>query len=147
MQELIETTEHKLLAIWAIDCLERFMPYLESRYPNEERPRNAINVLKKWIADEISMWEARKYCYPVLDFGREIEQTDKAGCQIARACSHTLATCHVPRHCEGVTIYTLSAMQYQNQDKENIVELMKEEREWQINHLLELNKNKTKQNK
>ena len=138
MKELIATTEHKTLAIWAIDCLERFMPYLENNYPNEERPRTAINILKDWIEDKISMWEARKYCWKVLAFGREIELDDKVGCQLARACSHTLATCHVPRHCEGVTMYTLSAMQYQNQDKENVLELMEEEKEWQINHLLEL---------
>lgn len=84
------------------------------------------------------MAEARKYCYPVLAFAREIETSDKAGCQIARACSHCLATCHVARHCEGVTIYTLSFIQYQNQEKENVVRLMEEEREWQINHLVEL---------
>ena len=142
MKELIETIEHKTLALWSIDCLERFMPYLESKYPNEERPRTAINILKQWLNDEITMWEARKYCWKVLAFGREIEESDKVGCQIARACSHTLATCHVPRHCEGVTIYTLSSIQYQNQDNENVFELMENEREWQINHLLELKKEK-----
>jgi len=144
MKELIETTEHKVLAIWAIDCLERFMPYLENNYPNENRPRTAINILKKWLNDEISMWEARKYCFSVLAFGREIEESDKIGCQIARACSHTLATCHVPTHCEIVTLYTLSSMQYQNQDKKNVFELMESEREWQINHLIELRNRKAK---
>jgi len=142
MIELIETIDHKILATWSIDCLERFMPYLESKYPNEERPRKAINILKDWIDDEITMWEARKYCYPVLAFAREIEETDKVGCQIARACNHALATCHVPTHCEGVTIYTLSAIQYQNINQDNVMKLMEEEREWQINHLLKLRQQK-----
>lgn len=88
--------------------------------------------------------EARKYCFKVLAFAKEIEETDKVCCQIARACSHTLATCHVPRHCEGVTIYTLFAIQYQNKDNENIIQLMENEREWQINHLIKL-KNKLKE--
>lgn len=143
MAELIETTAPKTLAVWAIDCLERFMPYLESKYPDEQRPRMAINILQTWLNDDITMWEARKYCWEVLAFAREIEGNDKVGCQIARACSHTLATCHVPRHCENVTIYTLSALQYQNKDQENVLALLENEREWQINHLLELNK-KTK---
>lgn len=138
IKELIEIMEQKTLAIWAIDCLERFMPYLELNYPNEERPRTAINILKSWINDEITMWEARKYCWKVLAFGREIEESDKVGCQIVRACSHTLATCHVPSHYQGVMIYTLSAIQYQNMDRENVKELMEKEKEWQINHLLEL---------
>ena len=47
MPELIKATNRKTLALWAIDCLERFMPYLEKKYPNEERPRTAINILKK----------------------------------------------------------------------------------------------------
>lgn len=113
------------------------MPYLELKYPNGESARAAVNILKKWINNEMSMWEARKYCWKVLVFGREIEENDKIGCQIVRACSHTLATCHVPRHCEGVTIYTLSAMQYQNKEKENVIELMENERERQkIKHNL-----------
>jgi len=44
--ELIETTNHKTLAQWAIDCVERFIPYLDEKYPNEERPRKAIKILK-----------------------------------------------------------------------------------------------------
>ena len=85
MKELIENTDHKVLAIWAIDCLERFLPYLDEKYPSEERPRTAVRILKSWINDEITMWEARKYCWEVLAFAREIEETDKIGCQIVES--------------------------------------------------------------
>ena len=138
--EMINQTDQKTLAIWAIDCVERFMPLFENKYPEEVRPRTAINVLKKWINDEIKMWDARKFTYPALAAARELEKTDKAACQIARACSHALATCHVPTHSEGPAMYVISAIYHLNKDKENVDELMEEERNWQIKHLLNLKK-------
>lgn len=138
MVELIKTTEHKILAQWAIDCLERILPVFEEKYPDEVIPQTAIKILKQWMNDEIKMWEARKYCWTVLKLAREIEPKDKAACQIVRASSHCLATCHVPTHSEGVSIYVRSAIQYLNKDNENAIQLMEEEKEWQINHLIKL---------
>jgi hypothetical protein len=138
IMELIKTTDQKVLAQWAIDCLEKYLPILDERYPNETIPRNAVKILKQWMNDEITMWEARKYCWTVLKLARELEPKDKIACQLVRACSHCLATCHVKTHSEGVSIYVRSALQYLNQDKDNVLEIMEEERKWQINHLIEL---------
>lgn len=138
IQALIENTNHKLLAQWVIDCLNRVFYIFVERYPNETIPQTAIKILKDWMEDKISMWEARKYCWTVLKLARELEKKDKVSCQIVRATSHCLATCHVPTHAEGTAMYVISAIQYQNKDKENVTELMEQERKWQINHLLEL---------
>jgi hypothetical protein len=138
--ELMNVTDQKTLAIWAIDCVERVMPLLENKYPDEIRPRTAIDMLKKWINGEMKMWDARKFTYPSLAAARELEKTDKVACQIARACSHTLATCHVPTHSEGAAMYGVSAIYHLNKDKENVAELMEEERNWQIKHLVDLKK-------
>jgi hypothetical protein len=99
--ELIKITNHKVLAQWSIDCVERILPLFEEKYPTEKIPRTAIIILKSWINNEISMWEARKYCYDVLKLARDLEAVDKASCQIVRAVSHCLATCHVKTHSEG----------------------------------------------
>ncbi len=138
--ELIKKTDQKTLAVWALDCVEKYMYLIEDKYPNELRPKESLNILKKWLNDEISMWEARKYTWPTLAAARELECTDKAACMIARACSHTLATCHVPIHAEGAAIYVCAAIYYLNQDKENVMELMEKERKWQIKHLTDLSK-------
>src|SRR5260370_28296764 len=50
MLELVRKTDHKTLALWAIDCAERVMPYFEETYPQDHRPRHAIETLKTWIA-------------------------------------------------------------------------------------------------
>lgn len=46
IQNLISITDHKLLAQWAIDCLNRVLFIFEERYPNEDIPQTAINILK-----------------------------------------------------------------------------------------------------
>jgi len=139
--ELIKVTDQKILATWAIDCVERYMYLLEDKYPNENRPRNALNILHKWMNGELKMWDARKSTYPALAVARELEKTDKVACQIARACSHTLATCHVPTHSEGSAMYVVSALYHLNKDNENIDDILEKERDWQIKHLIELKKN------
>ncbi len=49
MLELVSKTDHKTLAIWTIDCAERVMPYFEEKYPQDHRPRQALETLKTWI--------------------------------------------------------------------------------------------------
>lgn len=138
IQDLISKTDHKILAQWAIDCLNRVFYIFEEKYPNENIPQTAVNILKDWMNDKIMMWEARKYCWTVLELARKIEKEDKVCCQIVRATSHCLATCHVPTHAEGTAMYVISAIKYSNENKENVIELMEEERKWQIKHLKEL---------
>lgn len=141
IQDLISKTNHKVLAQWAIDCLNRIFYIFEERYPNENIPQTAIKILSDWMKDKITMWEARKYCWTVLELARKIENEDKVCCQIVRATSHCLATCHVPTHAEGTAMYVISAIKYLNKDKENVIELMENERKWQIKHLIELGNN------
>ena len=138
IQDLISKTNHKVLAQWAIDCLNRIFYIYEDRYPNENIPQTAIKILKDWMNDKITMWEARKYCWTVLKLARKIENEDKVCCQIVRATSHCLATCHVPTHAEGTAMYVISAIKYLNKDNENVIELMEDERKWQIKHLIRL---------
>ena len=143
LQDLIANTEHKILAQWAIDCLNRVFYVFEDTYPNESIPQTAVNILKDWINDKITMWEARKYCWTVLELARKMEKENKACCQIVRAASHCLATCHVPTHSEKTAMYVISAIKYLNKDKEDVVEIMENERMWQIKRLTELRTHKT----
>jgi hypothetical protein len=46
---LVKNSDKKILAIWAIECTERVMPFFENEYPEDNRPRIAINTLKQWI--------------------------------------------------------------------------------------------------
>ncbi|MDD2217215.1 MAG: hypothetical protein PHX63_02135 [Eubacteriales bacterium] len=132
------SNEHKILALWAIDCLNRVLPLFEVKYPNETTLKTAIGTLQKWINDEIKMWDARKYTYTVLALAKTIEKEDKPYSQIVRSTAHCLATCHVPTHSEGTAMYVVSAIKLINKGKSDVISLMEDERKWQINHLKEL---------
>lgn len=130
------STEHKTLAKWGIDCLNRFLSIFEAKYPSESSIiHTAIETLQKWMNGEMKMWDARKYTYTVLALAREIEKNDKTFAQIVRATSHCLATRHVPTHFEGVAMYTVSFLKHFYKNKENVFAIMEEERKWQIEHL------------
>lgn len=141
IQNLISKTDQKILAQWAIDCLNRVFYIFEERYPDEHIPQTAIKILNDWMKDKVTMWDARKYCWTVLKLAREIEKEDKVSCQIVRATSHCLATCHVSTHAEGTAMYAISAIKYLNKEKSNVLEIMEQERKWQIEHLLRLRNN------
>jgi hypothetical protein len=47
--ELVRKTSHKTLAIRAFDCVGRVMPYFEKKYPEDRRPRKAIETIRLWI--------------------------------------------------------------------------------------------------
>lgn len=83
---------------------------------------------------------SKKICWPVLAKARKIEKIDKVSCQILRATSHTLATCHVKTHAEGSAMYVISALKYLYKylDQKDLIKLLEEERKWQKNNLVEL---------
>ncbi|MBZ0306036.1 MAG: hypothetical protein K8I82_08225, partial [Anaerolineae bacterium] len=46
---LLSETDHKTLGVWARDCAERVLPYFETQYPDDQRPRQALEALQRWI--------------------------------------------------------------------------------------------------
>src|SRR5688500_2485426 len=49
MLALVHATDQKTLAVWAIACAERVMPYFEQQFPDDQRPRHAIEALQRWL--------------------------------------------------------------------------------------------------
>lgn len=136
IQALIKQTDKKTLALWAIDCFNRQRGLVKEEYVEENKIiDHALATLNLWLEYKMTMWEARKYCWTVLKAAREIESKDKVACQMLRACSHTLATCHVATHAEGSAMYVLSAMQYAYKGNEDLITMLEDERAWQIKHL------------
>lgn len=60
MLEFVEETDKKILALWAIDCAKRVLPYFEEKYPKGNRPRVALETLKTWIKRVFKMAVIRK---------------------------------------------------------------------------------------
>ena len=137
--ELVSKTEHRILAIWAIDCVERVMPYFEQQYPKDHRPRTAINVLKRWLDTGIfKMADIRKAALDAHAAAREVGENTSAR-SAARAAGQAVATAHVPTHVIGAANYALQAI-HRATSSSDADETITTERKWQYQHLCELRK-------
>jgi len=134
---LMEKASHRTLAVWAIDCTERVMPYFEDQYPNDKRPRVAIDVLREWIATgTFSMSVIRYASLSSHAAAREVGQDDSSR-SAARAAGQAVATAHVRTHSLGAAIYALQAV-YRASIPINAKQVVATERDWQLDHLIDL---------
>ena len=135
--ELVEKTGHKTLAVWAIDCVERVLPYFEGKYPEDNRPRNAIETLKTWVNTGVfKMAVIRKAALDAHAAAREVGE-DNAARSAARAAGQAVATAHVPTHAIGAAIYALQAI-HRAANPSDADAAVAKERDWQYQHLVEL---------
>lgn len=138
--EFVRKTDHKTLAVWAIDCVERVLPYFEEKYPEDHRPRKAIEALRKWIRTGIfKMADIRKAALDAHAAAREVNE-DNAARSAARAAGQAVATAHVPTHSVGAANYALQAI-YRATITSDADAAVAKERDWQYQHLLDLRKN------
>ena len=140
LDELMNKTDHKTLAVWAIDCAERVMPYFENNYPFDTRPRTALQTLQTWIeTGEFKMAVIRKASLDAHAAAREVGE-DTPARSAARAAGQAVATAHVRTHALGPSLYALQAI-HRATPPEQADEAVKKERAWQYARLLELQKN------
>jgi hypothetical protein len=133
-------TGHKILAVWAIDCAMRVLPYFEEAFPKDNRPRKAIETLQEWIKTGIfHMSVIRMASLDAHAAAREVGE-DNSARSVARACGQAVATAHAPTHSYGSAIYAQQAIFRANNPADAEVAASRE-RDWQYHHLLDLEKN------
>ena len=138
--ELAKKTDHKTLATWALDCVERVLPYFEEKYPEDHRPRNAITTLRTWIRTGVfKMADIRKAALASHAAAREVNE-DNSARSAARAAGQAVATAHVPTHALAAAVYAATAIRDATRPANSDAATTKE-REWQYQHLLDLRKN------
>ena len=135
--ELVNKTDKKTLAVWAIDCTKRVLPYFEKKFPKDRRLIHGIETLQTWInTGEFKMVIIRKASLDAHEAAREIGE-DNAARSTARAAGHAIATTHVKTHSIGAAIYVLQAIHRATNSSDSDTAVAKE-REWQYQHLLSL---------
>jgi len=135
--ELVKKIDHKTLAIWAIDCTERVLPYFEEEYPEDRRPRQAIETLQAWIDTGVfKMAVIRKASLTSHVAARDVGEDNPAR-SAAHAAGQAVATAHVPTHSIGSAIYALQAI-HRVSDSADADSAVAKERDWQVQHLIEL---------
>ncbi|MBI5223164.1 hypothetical protein HY990_01955 [Candidatus Micrarchaeota archaeon] len=142
--KLVQKTDKKILAQWAIDCTKRGLHYFKDKYPTDQRPKIAIQTLKNWIKTGIfKMKVIRKAALDSHAAAREIGE-DNAARSAARAAGQTVATAHVKTHSIAAANYSLQAIYRSTRVEKANVAIIKE-RTWQYKHLRELSKIKKNQ--
>jgi hypothetical protein len=137
MMELVRKTDHKTLAVWAVDCAERVMLYFEDKHPDDHRPRDAIKTLQAWIDTGVfRMADIRWASLASHAAAREVGEDDAAR-SAARAAGQAVATAHVPTHSLGAANYALQAI-HRAADASEADAAVARERDWQYRHLLRL---------
>ena len=126
--ELVSKIDHKTLAIWAVDCVERVLPYFEEKYPADHRPRNAIEALQAWIHTGV---------FQMADIRKASLAAHAAARSAARAAGQAVATAHVPTHAIGGAMYALQAI-HRATNPSDADAAVAQERDWQYKRLLDL---------
>jgi hypothetical protein len=138
--EPVKEVDQKTLAVWAIDCAERVLPYFEEEYPGDPRPRQAIETLQTWINTGVfKMAVIRGASLASHAAAREVGEDNPAR-SAARAAGQAVGTAHVPAHAIGAAIYALQAV-HRAASADDADAAVAREREWQVQRLLELRRN------
>jgi hypothetical protein len=134
---LVKGSDHRTLALWAIDCVERVLPYFKEALPDDPRPQRALETLQNWIeTGAFSMAVIRGAALDAHAAAREVG-ADTPARSAARAAGQALATAHVPAHAIAAANYALQATHRANIHA-NPDAVVTKERAWQYQHLVDL---------
>jgi hypothetical protein len=123
----LDEQDHRLLVFWAADCAERVLLHFEENYPNDSRPRKALEAGRAWGRGEIAMSKARVAAFAAHAAARDSEHASARAA--ARAAGHAAATAHVASHARHAAAYAVSAATVANDANDTT------ERDWQFQRL------------
>ena len=126
----------RLLAIWGADCAERVLPFFEMAYPEDDRPRKAIEVCRTWVRTGVfRMADIRGASLAAHAAARVAKEENDAACFAAHAAGQAVATAHVPQHAYGSAYYALKAIGASDPATADVK--IAKERNWQSRHIPE----------
>lgn len=131
INELIENTSHKDLLLWAQDCAYHVLTFFEESHQFDLRPRKAIESIKEWMNNELTVEEVRKLAFSAHKAAKE--SLNEISMYAARSAGHAAATVHVKTHAVHAANYALKVFMLNEKEKEN-------EYLWQYERLLSIKK-------
>lgn len=111
LQELLADMQglrHPVLVLWAFFCAQEALTRLETSYPADPRPGEAMALCRQWAQGSVKMPQAR---HAILALHAMAKETDSAvDAALCHALGHACATVHTGKHAIGLPIYELTAM-------------------------------------
>jgi hypothetical protein len=137
LQELVEASDKRCLAVWALACAERVLPFYEAEFPVDSRPRQSLAALQDWIdTGEFSMKIIRGSALASHAAARDVGEDNPAR-SAARAAGQAVSTAHVKAHALATANYALQAI-FRANFASNPEDAIKAERQWQTQRLMEI---------
>ncbi|NPC69176.1 hypothetical protein D7Y27_00550 [Corallococcus sp. AB004] len=132
----LDRSDHECLAHWAADCAERVLPFFEQEFPEDHRPRQAIEAARAWQQGHLMLTDAI-----VAGFAAHAAASDAtshaAACAAARAAGHAAATAHVASHAAQAATFAATAAAHDAAEVSDASEATARERAWQRQQLPE----------
>lgn len=125
--------EHYLLALWAAQCAEHVLHYFEDAYPEDMRPRIAIDKTISWSQKEIKTTESKIAAYNSNAAAKNAIGPAKLS---ALSAGQAAAVSHVPAHELGAAAYAIRAVMAASKEEEKEKNRI-EELNWQRKQLPE----------
>ncbi|MBU1144563.1 MAG: hypothetical protein KJ971_01725 [Firmicutes bacterium] len=129
MKQNLDKLQFKSLLKFVSDCVFHVLYLYEENYPNDVRPRKALEATELFIKNELKIKEARNLSFSAHKAAREASIA--AARYVARAAGHAVATIHVKGHAVYALSYALTAV------SDDEIKLKQEEL-WQEKCLFEL---------
>ena len=104
----LQDADHRLLALWAVDCAEHVLHHFEDARPDDHRPRRAIDLGRAWARGEIAWSEARTAAGHANAAARDLLGSARYA---AYAAGQAAAVGHVAAHELGAAAYAIRAVQ------------------------------------
>ena len=107
---LFQDQSHKTMVLWALDLAAESVAKLAEKYPDEPRPREALESARDWAAGRIKMPLAQRKVLDCHAFAKELDS--KEDIALCHAIGQACAVVHTAGHAIGYPIYDLSAIIY-----------------------------------
>ena len=101
--------DHRLLAIWAAECAKHVLHFFEEAYPNDDRPRRAIEAACAWVNGEMKMMRVKAAAGASQDAAREVREISEAARMAALSAGQAAVVAHVAAHELGAAAYAIRA--------------------------------------
>jgi immunity protein 5 of polymorphic toxin system len=104
----LQDDHHHLLAMWAADCAEHVLHHFERARPNDDRPRQAIDLARAWAQGEVTMTLSRTAAGHANGAAGDLRGAAR---HAAYAAGQAAAVAHVAAHELGAAAYAIRAVQ------------------------------------
>lgn len=109
---LAESQSKRTLCLWSIAyAQEHLLQIFEQSYPDDSRPRNALENAHGWLEGRVRFAEAKKTNNGAHNAATDA-QGNPAAQAAARAIAHASLSIHVSAHALGIAFYGSAAIAY-----------------------------------